>query len=228
MTETNQTKESTDPSDYDINPKELDYETVCRTYDSANSRTNYLAKVANSDIWVAYRTWQTGPSETSFSIKGVGRLSVSGVSLDTERMAEDIRKSASRDIRDDKDEWDETDKKLSELVKNADEVAEILGSEWQEGSEQVVYDSILDGVAGVSETTAWVSHVEEAFHHESNWAIKDAGLENDQHDLVREHVRETLSVASSRYRGRWLKPHLEYVVNLEFSVEADELRELEG
>ena len=213
--------------DYDIDPTELEYEIRCKTYDSTNSRTNYLGKLKNSDIWVAYRTWQTGPSEMSFAVKGVGRLSTNGVSLDTEQIADSIRERARTDIRDDRDEWDETDEKLSVLVENADEVAAALESEWQWGSEEVVHESIIDGYAGINQTRAWVSHTEEAYHYEVEAALRDAEVNEDSNGRVYDHARQALSDAVANLRNSWLKPHLEYEVSLDFEVEPWELRALE-
>lgn len=211
-------------SDYDIDPTELEYGVRCKTYDSTNSRTNYLGKVKNSDIWIAYRTWQTGPSETSYAIKGIGRLSTNGVSLDTEQIADSIRERATTDIRDDRDEWNETDEQLITLVANADAVAAALESKWQWGSEEVVHESIIDGYAGINQTSAWVSHVEEAYHYEVEEALRDAGVDEDSNGRVYDHARQALSGAVARRRNSWLKPHLEYEVSLDFEIEACELR----
>jgi hypothetical protein len=213
--------------DYEIDPTELEYEARCKTYDGTNSRTNYLGKLKNSDIWVAYRTWQTGPSETSFAVKGVGRLSTNGVSLDTEQIADSIRERATTDIRDDRDEWGETDEKLSVLVENADEVAAALESGWQWGAEEVVHESIIDGYAGINQTTAWVSHVEEAYSYEVEGALRDADVDEDSNGRVSKHTKRALSDAVAGLRNSWLKPHLEYQVSLDFEVEPWELRALE-
>jgi hypothetical protein len=213
--------------DYDIDPAELEYEIRCKTYDSTNNRTDYLGKLKDSDIWVAYRTWQTGPSETSFAIKGIGRLSTNGVSLDTEQIADSIREQATTDIRDDRDEWGETDEKLTILVENADEVAAALESGWQWGSEEVVHESIIDGYAGINQTRAWVSHVEEAYSYEVEEALRDADVDEDSNGRVYDHARQALSDAVANLRNSWLKPHLEYEVGLDFEVESWELRALE-
>jgi len=200
--------------DYGLDPTEVEYETLCKTYDSTNSRTNYLGKLENKDIWVAYRTWQVGPSERTFSIKGIGNLSVDGVSLSTEQIAEEIRERSTSDIRDDLDEWNETYQKLTALVENADKVAALLERNWKRSSEEIVYEAILDGTASVNQTTAWCSHVEEAYHYEVKNALRDAGIAVDS--IVYENTWRSLSGAVSNLQNSWLKPHLEYAVNLEF------------
>jgi hypothetical protein len=219
--------DSSEYGEYSIDPTELEYETECTTYDSTNSRTNYLGKVKNTRTWVAYRTWQTGPDELSYSIKGVGRLKTNGVSLNSEQIAETLRERAIRDIRDDPDERDETDEKLAFLFTSAEKVAAELESQWQWGAREVVTEAISDGYAGINETTAWVSHVEEAYHYEVKQALQDARVAEDSNGRVYDHTKRALSDAVSDLRNSWLTPHLEYKVNLDFDAEPRELRALE-
>lgn len=216
-----------DHSDYDVDPTEFDYGIKCRTHDSTNSRTNYLGRIEDTDIWVAYRTWQTGPNDYGHAIKGIGRFTLSGTELDTDIIAETIREESPTDIRDDQSEWTETDEKLTELVEMADEVADAIRDEWQIGSEEVVGKSVYDGVAGVSGTLAWVSHVEEAYHYEVEEALREVGLEDDEHGRVYEYARRGLSNAVREHRNSWLCPHLEYQTRLEFQIEAWRLRAFE-
>lgn len=218
-----------DVSDYDIDPTELDYDESTRssTKDSTNNRTNVLGRLADSDIWVAYRSWQTGPNEYDYAIKGIGRLSVRGVDLDTEAVAETIRDETSEYIRDGPDEWDETTELLSELAERADEVAAELDEAWQYASEEVVGDAIYEGLANVDGTTAWSSHVEEAFGYEVRDALEAAGIEQDEHGCVVDFTRQGLAAGVRKRRDHYLRPHLEYEVKMEFEIEPWELRALE-
>ncbi|WP_256394125.1 helix-turn-helix domain-containing protein [Natronoarchaeum rubrum] len=218
---------TTTADDYDIDPNEIDYQIKCRWKDSTNNRSNYLAQIEGSDIWVAWRSWQTGPNESAHSIKGIGRLSLTGIDLDASSIAESIREGAERDQRDDRDEWGKTDRRLEDLRDAADAVAANLVEEWRRGCEEVVGDNVYEGVAAVDGTTAWASHVEEAHYHETKYALADANVDEDEHGRVRDVARSALSDVVRERRDQHRRPHLEYEARLEFDAEAWELRAIE-
>lgn len=216
-----------DYDDYAIDVDDLEFDTKCSTRDSTNNITYTLARIDGTGLWVHYSTTQTGPREYTNHIKGVGELSLNAGEVDTETIAETIRDEATRRARDDREEWGETDEKLSTLAEAADEVADHLETGWQYGSLELLGDAIYEGIAGIDNGRAWVSHVEEAFYYEAEGALDDAGLETDDHGMVEDVTRQGLVEAVRQKRNSWLKPHLEYEVHLEFDTTPWHLRALE-
>lgn len=216
-----------DYDDYEINIDDLEFDVKNSTKDSTNNIRYTLARVSGAKLWVHYSTTQTGPSEWTHHLKGIGTLSVEGVDLDTDTVVETIRDEADRRVRDDRDEWGETDDQLSDLAEQADDVAEALEKDWQQGCEIITDDHIYDGVVGVGNGRVWSGHVEEAYYHEAENVMRDLGIEDDEHRIVSDVVRQGLVEGVRKLRNRWLKPHLEYEARLEFDVEPWQLRAIE-
>jgi hypothetical protein len=208
--------------DYEIDPTELEYDTENGWRDSTNSVSNTMSRIKGSDLWVCYRSWQTGPSEFDHSIKGLGDFTVEAVELDHEFIVEQIREEADEvaDIEDLSDF-------AAELKTHAPELAEKVAEEWAFGVEELVGDAAYDGYLNHDGTFAWVSHVEEAYYHETKHAIKDVGIEDTPDGIAQDAVRAALSAAVNKHCDRWRNPHAEYIGRLKFEVEAWELRALE-
>lgn len=214
--------------DYDIDPTELDYDAENRTKDSQNNRTNCVSRIKGTDLWVAYRTWQTGPSEYDSAIKGIGRVSFKSVDLDTDHIAEAIRGEAERMFDGAPDDDEEAAALADELTMKADELAEALEKGWQYTStEYTPRDDLHEGMAAVDGTTAWVSHVEEAIGHEAADALEEVGIGQDDHGSAMDIAKQALYEGVQQRRDRWRRPHLDYEARLTFDVEPWELRALE-
>lgn len=215
-----------DESEYEIDLAELEFDVENRTRDSTNNVTYKLARIEDTDLWVSYSSSQTGPSEVATSIKGIGRLSTSGVELDTDVIADALREKAE-DRQETGDDRTETDDKIQAVADHADELAEVLADEWAHGAEIVVDEAIYDGMAAVSGRKAWSGHVEEALYYEVEDGLRTVGLEEDDHGIVADVAKQSLYAGVQELRDRWLKPHLEYEVELEFEIEPWELRAIE-
>lgn len=216
-----------DVDDYAIDPTEIEYDVENQTRDTTNNRTNHVSRIKGTDIWVAYRTWHSGPSEMSHSVKGIGRISFEAVDLDTDDMAAKIREEAASLRVADSDD-DDALSLADELVEKADGLAKALETGWQVTStEYGPRDALYDGWAGVDATTVWVSHVEEAIGHEAEDALHEVGIEKDEYGSAMDIARQTLYDGVSQRRDRWLRPHLDYEARLSFDAEPWELRAIE-
>jgi len=208
-----------------IDPTELDYDMKTKTSTKHDNTRHVLGRIEDTETWIMYTSWQVGPSEYQQSIKGIGHISFNGKSLDTDSLAEKIRHNAQSDIREDESEWTDTDVKLNALVENADEVATELALQWEYGCEEVCGNHAYDGTVTVENTTVSVGHVEEAYYYETEHALHNCGIEEDGEGRVLDQTRQSLSSqVSEQYRNRYRHPHAEYVADLEFTVDDDELR----
>jgi len=208
--------------DYDIDPTELEYDTENGWRDSTNNVSNTMSRIEGSDLWVCYRSWQTGPSESEHSIKGLGEFTVEAVELDHGFILEEIREEAE-ELADIEDYSDFAEK----LMAQAPELAEKVADEWASGVEEIVGDAAYEGYLHHDGTFAWVSHVEEAYYPETEYAIKDVGIEDTSDGIAYDIVRGALSAAVDKHCDSWRNPHAEYIGRLEFEVELWELRALE-
>jgi hypothetical protein len=206
--------------DYEIDPTELDYDTENRWHDSTNNISNALCRIKDTDVWVCYRTWQTGPNESDSAIKGMGKFDVEAVKLDTDAMVEYIRDEAA-EMRE-----SEYAALADTLASNAETLAEKLETEWAAGVEHLVGDAAYDGFLNNDSTLAWVSHVDEAFSHEADAALGEVGVE-DSHGFAHDIVRMALYEAVQEHCDSWRNPHAEYVGRLTFEAEPWKLRALE-
>lgn len=223
----NTTEDDADPQNYDIDPSEFEFEREpCRTRDSTNNYTDKLGQIKGTKLWVAYRSWQT-PDGMAYAIKGIGRLSMEGVDLEAETAAEAIHDFAER--------WegdsDEIDTAMNYLHEHADEIAERLVESWRWGSQEVVDEAIYEGHAGVNGTQAWSSHVDETFTYEAEDAMDVLhaadGYEETEERAEYDVLNQALYAAVQERRDSWLRPHLDYEVNLKFDIGPWELRALE-
>ena len=207
--------------EYDIDPSELEFDIENGWRDSTNSVSNTMSRIKGSDLWVCYRSWQTGPSEFDYAIKGVGEFTVEAVELDDESIVEQIRTEAEEvaDIEDYRDFADE-------LKAHAPELAEAVVGEWAFGVGEIVGDAAYEGYLNLDGTLAWVSHVEEAYHYEVEVALTDVGID-DKDGIAYDIVYQALADAVSQHRDSWRNPHAEYIGRLKFEVEPWELRALE-
>lgn len=214
-----------DYNEYDIDPAELEFGPQDKRNswkDSTNNRRNHLKQLNDSDLWVCYRTWQTGPNEYSSAIKGIGKFSVEAVDLDTEFMADYIRNEAEAIA-----EYPEDEELGKELIENAEELATEVEEQWAAGVGEIVSDSAYEGYLNIDGTYAWVGHVEEAYSHEVKWALSDCDIEDNDAGRGSEIVREALSDAVRKHRDRYRNPHAEYIGRLSFEIEPWQLRAIE-
>lgn len=206
--------------DYEIDPTELSVDITNRWADTQNNVTNKLSRIKGSDLWVCYRTWQTGTTEYQSAIKGLGKFRVEAIGLEHEFLVAQIREAAE-EIADTDGFSDLADR----LHAHAETLAEDVVTEWERGVEEQVGEAAYEGTLPTDGTLAWVSHVENAYHYETEYAITDVGIEET--DIVYDATRSALSAAVDRHRNRWRNPHAEYIAQLKFDVEPWELRALE-
>lgn len=222
--------DETDPNNYDIDPSAFEFEhEPCSTRDNTNNYSTTVGKIKGTDLWVSIFSSQTGPSEVSRHINGLGRLSTDGVDLDPQTIINAIEDEADRLHVDDDDE--ETEEALNWLCENAAALANELIEEWQFGAEEVVGDSLYEGHAGVDGTRAWAAHVDEAITFEAGEALnsisRQTGHEEAESRVEHEILVTALYAGVEELRNRWLKPHLEYEVDLKFEAEPWEFRAIE-
>jgi DNA-binding CsgD family transcriptional regulator len=219
-------KNSTDPSDYDIDPLGLDYDDERSNgwLDSTNNRRNHLNQLQESDIWVCYRTYKTGRSEYDSTLKGIGRLSFEGVSLDTEGMASGIRDSIE-ELGGKSDPHEIEPEVAEELLESAEELAEEIASEWQRGCEEVLMEAACNGHVNVSGKYCW-TEVTEPYIHDIDHALHktEFDLRGTRAPAI---LQEVLAESVASRRESWRDPHAEYMGYAQFGLEPWELRSLE-
>ncbi|MFC6723407.1 hypothetical protein ACFQE1_03155 [Halobium palmae] len=209
-------------NDYDIDPTELEFDIENGWRDSTNGVSNTLSRIKGSDLWICYRSWQTGPNEFDHSIKGLGEFSVEALELDQEFLVEQIQVGAEG-ITD-----AEADSDVAEELKTyAPELAQKVAAEWALGVKEIIGDAAYDGRLGHDGTVAWLSNVEVAHFYETKNAIKDIGIEDTPNGIVHSIVRGALSAAVNKHCDEWRNPLADYLGRLEFEVDPWELRALE-
>jgi len=146
----------------------------------------------------------------------MGQLDMVAPDLDTDSLKTAVVQNLGKLIRDDKDEWEDTDRQAAELLDDVDSVVDALETEWQHGAEEVVTESMYSGTVGVDSAYAWASHVEEAYYYEIKEVLRQHGIENFTHH-VESQLRQSLSDVVQKRQNRWVKPHMEYElrINLE-------------
>lgn len=174
-----------DYANYDLEPTTFEYKPdgpANTWYDTQNSRRNALKQLNDTDIWVCYQAAKARPGTYTGVIKGIGRVGVEAIELDTDAMATALRTKA-QELVDSRSEGP-TAILGEDVSEHADKIAAELEAQWQLGVEEVLGTHLHEGGINVDGTTAWMSHLTEAYYPEVKHTLRHMDFEGAETDRV--------------------------------------------
>jgi len=118
--------------------------------------------IRTTEEWMAIRTWAEPGGNTGITVSNHGEtVTLDVVELDQDCVADRICNEAL-DATDSHDAFGRPVEPFTELIRHAEDVAELLVTEWEPGADHVVRERLYEGIAGWSDRTAWTAHEEEA------------------------------------------------------------------
>lgn len=183
-----------------------------------NGVTHHL--IRTEEEWMAIRTWVEAGGDTGITVDSHGETLILDVlELDQDKVADRICTEAL-DAIDSHDAVGQPVEPFTELVRHAEDVAELLVTEWETGADHVVRERLYEGVAGWIDRTAWTAHEEEAMYIEAERAttqfIKSHArceVSDDVEATIRDISKEALYEAVAEHRERET-PHLDYAAEV--------------
>lgn len=222
---TNKSPAHATDSDGDINVDdyELDFDATdigARDRDSTNNVIHHVTRFADSDIWVAYSTSQTDPSESSWNVKGIGHFSIEACELDRKTMIETYRDGLA-------DVVEALDFHNINKPEHVDTVVDALIEEWQSGVEDFLDTLLLNGNVVVLDKVIMAEDHVEGVYAVVNHALDEVFLRNEPSEEEQQVAFDALSAAIDKHRTQWNHPHAEFFAHVRFECEPWELRALE-
>ncbi|WP_336034323.1 hypothetical protein [Halobacterium yunchengense] len=183
-----------------------------------NGVTHHL--IRTEEEWMAIRTWAEPGGDTGIAVDSHGEtLALDVVELDQDQVANRICNEALAAI-DSHDAVGRPVEPFTALVRHAEDVAELLVTEWETGADHVVRERLYEGIAGWMDHTAWTAHEEEALSIEAERATTqfienyvNYDVSDDVEATIRDISKEALYDAVARHRDRQT-PHLDYAAEV--------------
>jgi hypothetical protein len=208
----------------EIDPREQEYDIKHHWYDSDNSRHNYLGRLAGTEAWVCWRRWQVGPSETDYTVYGVGELVVEPADLSVDHVRDAIESDAETlHERGQELEADDYEQLAVALRDSAATLAETLVEQWQEGAQTVLHEDIRQrgpggGNVPCNKQKVW-THREEAYAHEVERAMAQAGIKDTADSQAYGICKSALQGAVRKHQISWADGEQEYIGDVRLSSE---------
>ncbi|SEH15034.1 hypothetical protein SAMN04487967_1889 [Natronorubrum sediminis] len=189
-----------------------------REYDLDRNVTDHL--IRTDEEWIVVRTWTEVGGGMNLSVKDYGEtLHLDVPELDRDQVTDRLC-SEALDAIEVNQEVGWPVKLFTSLVRNAEEIAAELVTEWQNGAEHLVRERIYDGIAGWTGRTAWTAHEEEAMYIEAERVATQfldehvtCDVSDDVEATIHEICRQALSSAVDDHRDR-RAPHLDYAAEV--------------
>lgn len=183
-----------------------------------NGVTHHL--IRTEEEWMAIRTWAEPGGDTGIAVDSHGEtLALDVVELDQDCVADRICNEAL-DAIDSHDAVGRPVEPFTELVRHAEDVAELLVTEWETGADHVVRERLYEGIAGWIDRTAWTAHEEAALSIEAERATTQfienhirCEVSDDVEATIRDISKEALFEAVAEHRDRQT-PHLDYAAEV--------------
>lgn len=189
-----------------------------RDYDLDRNVTDHL--IRTDEEWIAVRTWTEVGGRMGLTVKDHGEtLHLDVAELDRDRVIDRLC-SEALDAVDAHQEVEWPVKPFTALVRNAEEIAAELVTEWQTRAEHVVREQIHNGFAGWTGRTAWSAHEEEAIYIEADRVATQfidkhvtCDVSEDVEATIQDICKGALSDAVADHRDR-RNPHLDYAAEV--------------
>jgi len=183
-----------------------------------NGVTHHLIRTEAE--WMAIRTWAEAGGETGLTVDSHGEtLNLDVLELDQDKVADRICNEAL-DAIDSHDAVGRSVEPFTELIRYADDVAELLVREWETGADHVIRERLYEGIAGWMDHTAWTAHEEEPLYIEAERATTEfienhvnCEVSDDVEATIRDISKEALYDAVAEHRDHQT-PHLDYAAKV--------------
>ncbi|WP_130500010.1 hypothetical protein [Natrinema hispanicum] len=189
-----------------------------RHYDADKGVTHHL--IRTEEEWMAIRTWAEDGGDTGIAVNSHGEtLTLDVLELNQDCVADRIC-NEGLDAIDSHDAVARPVEPFTALVRHAEDIAEILVTEWETGADHVVRERLYEGMAGWIGRTAWTAYEEEAMYIEAERATTQfienhvrCEVSDDVEATIQDISKTALYDAVAEHRGRQT-PHLDYAAEV--------------